>query len=140
MGKWLVTSLGTLALWGLWGLLLKVASSRLDWKSLYVASNSAILLVMVLIFALSAGKLSFSPKYSLVGFLAGLSGTLGYILLILSLEYGGKASVVITLTNMYPAITLALSAVILGERLTTKQIVGIIVALVAVILLSSSSR
>ncbi len=51
---------------------------------------------------------------------------------------GGKASVVIPLTALYPAVTVAMAAVLLKEKPNPYQAVGIVLAIVASVLLSIS--
>jgi transporter family protein len=48
----------------------------------------------------------------------------------------GKASVVLPMTAMYPALTVVLALLILGEVVSLKQGLGILFALIAVILLA----
>ena len=140
MPKWLVLSLTALILWGIWGVILKIASRQIpSWKNLYIASNSAVILVLIAIFLLDVHDMKLSFKSFSWGFLAGLLGTLGYIFLVLGLEVGGKASIVIALTSIYPAITAFLSRYFLRERLTVLQWIGIIMAVFAIVLLSLGS-
>ena len=137
MTKWIVLSLITLILWGIWGVALKVASRHLsNWKDLYIASNSAVTIVLIMILLTNLGNVNFSLRSFSWGFLAGLLGTLGYIFMVLSLEVGGKASIVIALTSIYPAITALLSTYFLKEKLTLIQWIGIFMAVLAIILLS----
>jgi transporter family protein len=49
----------------------------------------------------------------------------------------GKAAIIVPLTALYPVVTLMLSLLILQEKVTLLQAVGIILALVAIILMSS---
>ncbi len=141
MGRWLIFSLITLILWGLWGVVLKIATNKiLEWKSVYIATNSAIIVVLTVILLTSIGNLKLTPTSYLWGFFAGLMGTLGYIFLVLSLEAGGKASVVIALTSVYPVLTALLSKYILKEKITNFQWAGIFLAVIAIILLSIESK
>jgi drug/metabolite transporter (DMT)-like permease len=48
---------------------------------------------------------------------------------------GGPLSVVVTLSSLYPASTVVLARVVLGERLSALQIAGVLCALVAVVLI-----
>jgi drug/metabolite transporter (DMT)-like permease len=48
---------------------------------------------------------------------------------------GGPLSVVVTLASLYPASTVILARVVLGERLSGMQVAGVICALVAVIMI-----
>ena len=47
----------------------------------------------------------------------------------------GPLSVVVTLSSLYPASTVVLARVVLGERLSAQQAVGIVLALAAVVLI-----
>ena len=52
---------------------------------------------------------------------------------------GGPLSVVVTLASLYPASTVILARVVVGERLSRRQRLGIVCALVAVVLIVSTS-
>jgi transporter family protein len=141
MSKWLLYSLICLILWGFWGVVLKLAEESLpSWKSVYVATNSAAVIIITIIALLERASMSFTLKGYLTGLLAGFLGTLGYIFLVLSLEAGGKASIVVALTGVYPALTAILSKYILGEELSLVQWIGVIFAVMAVVLLSMGSK
>jgi drug/metabolite transporter (DMT)-like permease len=47
----------------------------------------------------------------------------------------GPLSVMITLTSLYPASTVILARVVLGERLNAWQVVGVVCALAAIVLI-----
>jgi drug/metabolite transporter (DMT)-like permease len=52
---------------------------------------------------------------------------------------GGPLSVVVTLVSLYPASTVILARVVLGERLTGWQVTGVACAMVAVVLIVGAS-
>lgn len=135
--KWLFYSLIALLSWGLWGVVLKYASRWLSWQQLYVFSSMATLTMATLIL-LTAGKriTSVNPYYALLAFVAGFAGAVGYVSMVRALESGGEASVVIPLTSLYPAVTVVLAWLLLGEKLTVSKILGLILVLVAAYLLS----
>src|SRR4029077_8906231 len=71
--------------------------------------------------------------------LAAVSGTLnalGVMTSFAALERGGKASIVIPLTCLYPLVTICLAVTFLHEALTRLQVAGVILAIVAAVLLS----
>ncbi|MCC6044579.1 MAG: EamA family transporter [Desulfurococcales archaeon] len=141
MEPWLVLSVMVVVLWGLWGLALKYASLNLEWQYVYVASALGAFLVyatVVLALALT-GKLGHVSDYKSLGIalLGGLMGALGGLMLIIALRLA-EASIVVPLTSIYPAVTVALSIALLGESVTTRKIAGVILAIIAVILLSTS--
>jgi transporter family protein len=67
---------------------------------------------------------------------AGLN-TLGAWALLAAMKNGGKASIVVPLTALYPIVVLLLGPLILKETITRLQGVGVLCALVSVFLLSS---
>jgi drug/metabolite transporter (DMT)-like permease len=50
-------------------------------------------------------------------------------------SHGGPLSVIVTLSSLYPASTVILARVVLGERLSALQVAGVVCALVAVVLI-----
>lgn len=132
---WLVFSVLCLLFWGLWGFILKLAYSNLSWVETYFLSSlSSFILVL---FVVSYYGLKFPPlnTYSALAFIAGFFGGAGYVFFVKALEQG-KASVVIPLTALYPAITAVIALVVLREKISVYQGIGIILAVLASILLS----
>lgn len=135
MGSWVVYSILAILAWGSWGILLKLAYSSGGWREVYFVSAVASFILALIVFSATKGRLT-PEKYMLYAFGAGLLGGLGYVFLVKALETG-KASVVIPLTGIYPALTAILATLLLGEKLTPTQALGVVLAVVAVYLLSS---
>ena len=64
----------------------------------------------------------------------GVLDMLANVLYLLATRYGDLA-VAVTLVSLYPASTVALARVVLKERLSRLQVVGLVGALVAVLLI-----
>ncbi len=71
-------------------------------------------------------------------FLTGILGGTGNIAFFRALVVGGKASVVVPATALFPVVTVILALSFLKERLGRAQKAGLIIALVAIYLLSST--
>jgi uncharacterized membrane protein len=86
-------------------------------------------------------QLDWSVSPALVAFaaLGGLLSGLGALTSFAAFEKGGKASVVTPLIKLYPLVTVASVWLLLGERLTPTQVVGILSALAAMVLLSQEA-
>ncbi len=135
VSSWLLFSLICLILWGLWGVVLKLAYREMPWTNVYFLSSLSSFILAFTVYLLTSRSgpvFSGSTYYAL---LAGLFGGLGYVFFIKALEKG-SASIVIPLTALYPVITALLSIIILREKLALHQVIGITLAVIAIVLLS----
>ena len=136
--KWLLAAIGTMILWGFWGVAARKATMLSNsWYQVYVASNLAALFVITVL-VIRKGRAALPPGAQGFGWalIAGIAGTVGYILFILAMELGGKASIVVPLTALYPAVGAIFAVLLLKETLTSTQLAGIVLAVISVILLS----
>jgi transporter family protein len=69
-------------------------------------------------------------------FVTGILGGTGNIAFFEALSLGGKAAIVVPMTAMSPLVTVLLARVFLRERLSRTQVFGLVLALVAIYLLS----
>ncbi|MDD5451921.1 MAG: EamA family transporter [Desulfovibrionales bacterium] len=135
MHNWFSPSIACLILWGIWGFFPKLATNYLPPRSVFIyqAIGTLIVIFSVLI------SIDFRPEINTRGIifsiLAGLAAALGTVFFLLALAKG-KASVVVTMTALYPLITLLLSAIFLKETLTLKQALGVLFSLAALLLFS----
>ncbi len=136
MRAWLPFAVSSLLVWGVWGFLPKLATNQMTPRNVLLydmAGGAAIALVILLAFGF---KPEFQPRGALYSALTGAAGTLGVLLLFYALRNGGKASIVIPMTSLYPAITILLALVFLREHVTLKQGLGIFCAIAATVLFS----
>ncbi len=133
MHAWLPYALATLVVFGFWGFFPKLATTHIKPGSAIVWEVLGALTVGIV----AAGILKFRPethwKGALFAFLTGISGTLGVMFFFFAVNRG-KASVVVTLTALYPVVTILLAFLLLEEAISLKQGVGIGFALVAMVL------
>jgi transporter family protein len=136
MATWFVLTLGALGLWGIWGFLAKLGSDNLTAKSAATMQGMGVAAVAFAVL----GFMRFKPDWDTGGtpaaFLAGVALMAGVIAFVFALSHGGKASIVVPMTAMYPVVTIGLSVAILKEQITPTTGLGIVFALIAVFLLS----
>ena len=136
MESWVVYGVLCLVFWGLWGFVLKLAYSNLPWTETYFLSTLASFIVMLVLISYYRAIPSSLNTYSVTALIAGVFGGAGYIFFVKALEHG-RASVVIPLTALYPAVTAIIALIILREKISLYQGIGIVLAIAAAILLST---
>ena len=136
MKDWYFYALTTVVVWGIWGVFSKLASN-------YSKPKQALLFQTVGVLAFAAVVLfmeRFRFEWSLPGFswaaLGGFFAFVGFLTFFAALDQG-KASTVVTLSALYPLVTILLSIAFLHEKLTARQGIGILFALIASVLLAS---
>lgn len=138
MQSWYIFAVFALISWGIWAFFIKLAGKHFSLSNVFLWYG-----VFYIIFTLSLGFLFLKNEINMAVFniqvifivIAGLMGVLGVFFFYYSLSRG-NASLVVPLTALYPLVTIILSLVILKEKVTFYQIVGIIFALIAGVLLS----
>jgi transporter family protein len=124
-----------LLLWGTWPLLAKVSVERLGMPALFWSQASGLVVVgLYLLWVRQAAGAGDPTGYaaSIVGGIAVASGSL----LFYHLLRKHPASVIVFLTGLYPVVSLLLAWLVLHERLSPTQFVGILLALAALVLLT----
>jgi bacterial/archaeal transporter family protein len=137
MTTWVSYSLIALCFWGLWGFCEKMASRSVIPGNLIILSTLGGLSVFPVYLLLFARQFKFSwqnPDYymSLAG---GMAGAVGGVFFYFAISKG-EASRVVTLTSLYPMISVILACLFLNEALTAQKIAGIACAMAAMILLT----
>ena len=136
MGYWFIFGLLALILWGVWGFLPKLATRYIEPRSVLVFQTIGSILVTIVILATIDFRPELHTKGVTLAIVTGIIGTLGTASFLYSIAKG-KASIVVTMTALYPIITVILSLLILKESITIKQGIAIILALTAMALFAS---
>jgi drug/metabolite transporter (DMT)-like permease len=115
--------------WGVGSFFYKLANDKMH--PLMVTTTVTLLYVVVTPFVLSFIKFDKTLNvsgvvYALIGGACTCVGSLGYFYAIKSGAGAGEATI---LTALYPALTLVLSCLLLGESFTVKKGIGIALAL-----------
>jgi bacterial/archaeal transporter family protein len=133
---WLLYTLMTVALWAGWSFLGKLALDRTTSVQATLVFGLVAALVGAAAIALSQRTSSWSVGALWLAALSALSGSIGLITFYLALQQG-KASVVVPMIGLYPAIVALLSVTFLGERLSAVQYAGVLFAVTGVVLLGA---
>jgi len=136
--RWLVFSLLTILVWGVWGAVSKVSSDAIDADTNQVFFTFGLVpLILIVWRAAKANPRGKDHRAGLVwAFVTGILGGTGNIAFFHALGNGGKASIVAPVTALFPLVTVVLAVTLLGERIGRVQKIGLGLALLAIYLLS----
>ncbi len=123
-----------IAFWGLWAFLPKLATDYLRPLDVFIYEVCAIIVVAAGVILVYRPKLE-PGRSAGYGLAAGAVGTTGFLLYVFAVSKH-DASIVATLTAVYPVVPVVLGFLILKEKLSAANYAGIAMALAAVVLLS----
>ncbi|HLI33929.1 MAG TPA: DMT family transporter [Terriglobia bacterium] len=135
--SWLIYSLFTIVLWGIWGATSKAVASDINAYMNQVLFTIGLIPLLFLVIRsprLAGGKNR--RRGIFYAFITGILGGTGNILFFTSLTMGGRAAVVVPMTSLSPLATVILAFLVLREKISASQIVGLGLAFVAIYLLS----
>ncbi len=136
MNGWFVFAVLALLLWGLWGFFPKLATNYIRPESVLVYEVVGSVAIGLLALYLVGFRPETQVNGVVYGVLTGVFLTLGSLFFLFAISKG-KASVVVTMTALYPVVTILLAFLILREPITLRQGLGILLALVAMWLFST---
>jgi transporter family protein len=136
--RWVAFSLLTILVWGVWGAVSKVSSDAIDANTNQVFFTFGLLPLILLVWRSSRTDAKRERRNTGItwAFITGILGGAGNIAFFHALGIGGKASIVAPVTALFPLITVILAVTLLRERMGTAQKIGLVLALVAIYLLS----
>lgn len=133
---WLLFTVVTTLFWGVWGAFIEIPE-----KAGFPATLSYAVWALTMAPCAIAGlilirwKLDYNTRSIFYGCLVGFTGAGGQLILFQALR-NGPAYIVFPVVSLFPGLTILLSTVFLKETTTRKHWYGIILALIAILLLS----
>ena len=137
--SWLLYAMITTVFWGVWGALIEIPE-KAGFPATLGYCVWALTMMIPAFFALRSNgwKLDKNREAVINGLVIGLLGSVGQILLFHVLMIG-PAYLVFPIISLSPLLTILMSYVLLRERASTRAWTGIILALIAIPLLSYQS-
>lgn len=134
--NWFPAALFALISFGIWGFFTKLSVLYIDSKSALIFQAFAGAVVGLLLLSTIHFKPVAHPKGFLYAFLTGLAYSIGCLFYFIAASKG-KIITVVTLTALYPVITILFAYLLLKETINLHQALGIALAFVAIILMSN---
>jgi uncharacterized membrane protein len=142
MSPWLLMALIPIVLWGVCGLMQKMATNHISGRASAIWFLEAFLPVAVAaaIVVLDPLPSNVAVKTWAVAAAIGFMLALGNLTVLLAFASGGKASIITPLAGLYPLVSIPIAVFAFDERLSWREGLGIILALTAVVMLSLQSE
>ncbi|GID29869.1 DMT family transporter [Paractinoplanes brasiliensis] len=121
--------------WGVWGAFSSQPTSRYGYPDGMVYLIWSITMIIPAVAALRGATVDRRPIAAFYGLLIGVTGAGGQLLLFKALTIG-PAYIIFPIIALSPAITVVMALIALKERLTRLAVVGVVLALVAIVLFS----
>lgn len=136
VNPWLMYALLPIGLWGVSGLLQKISTNDIpgELSALWFLAAFVPVSVVLLGFQPLAGPPALRT-WMLVAAL-GLFFSLGNYAILLAFARAGKASIIAPLASLYPLVSVPIAITFLGEKISGRETLGILVALTSVIALA----
>ena len=134
---WLLFILITVVTWGVWGAFsdLQMDKEGIPETVVYILWALTMIPCAIVALIINKGKFLCDGKSALLGCTVGLLGAGGQLVLFKALAIG-PAYIIFPFISMSPVVVITLAALFLKEKANKWQIAGIIVALIAILLLS----
>lgn len=136
MTSWFSAAILALLSFGLWGLFTKLAVTHIDSKSALIYQTIGVLIIGVLTLSSMSFKVATDTKGLSYALLTGFAYGIGCLFYFVAASKG-KIITVVTLTALYPLVTILLAYLLLKEGVNLKQLLGIGFAFIAIVLMSS---
>lgn len=135
MLNWFSSSILALLSFGFWGLFTKLAVDHIDFKSAIIYQTLGVIVVGLIGLTLVDFKPATDSKGIFFAILTGLFYAFGCLFYFIAASRG-KIITVVTLTALYPLVTILLSHYLFKEAIGIKKIIGISLAFLAIFLMN----
>ena len=134
--KWFWYSVLCVLCWGGWALLSKLGSNEIPADTMQFLFTFGALPVGVVLLVARRFRLEKSRKGIFYAVANGILSGIGGLGLFAAYRTGGNTPVITAVTALYPMITVVLAILVLRERLTRLQVLGLGFAAVAIVILA----
>lgn len=136
VNPWLMFALIPIGLWGVSGLLQKISTNDISGELSALWFLAAFVPVSVVLLLLQPLTGPLALKTWLLVAALGLFFSLGNYAILLAFASAGKASIIAPLASLYPLVSVPIAIAFLGEKISSRETVGIVIALVSVVALA----
>jgi transporter family protein len=140
ISPWLLLALVPIGCWGITGFLQKLATNHISGQLATFWFLAAFVPVAGLLLWQGGWPAGAGGKTWMLVIAVGFTFAFGNLALLLAFARHGKASVITPLSGLYPLVSIPIAMVALHERIGSRETLGIVLALLSVVALTSESR
>ena len=133
--NWIPAAFISLSSFGLWGLFTKLSVTHIDSKSALIYQTVGVMIIGAFLLYEMNFKVGTNFKGASYAIITGLAYGIGCLFYFIAASKG-KIITVVTLTALYPFITIVLSYLLLKENINLKQCAGIVLAFFSMFLMT----
>ena len=130
---WIFYAALLILFWGVWGAFSALPANWYGYPDEMIYSIWALTMIIPAAFILRGQKWDRRPAATIYGLLIGLTGAGGQLVLFQALTMG-PAYLIFPIISISPAITVVMAMVLLRERISPLAVVGLVMALAAIVL------
>ncbi len=134
--RWFWCCVFCVACWVPWTFVSKLGTEQIPAPTMQYLFNWGSIPVGLGFLVMQRFRIEKSPKGIAFGLTVGILSALGQLALFAAFRYSSNASVVTVLTSLYPLVTVVLAVIVLRERLTKAQLLGLGFAAAAFVIFS----
>ena len=135
---WFVYAVTAGLCWGIWGVVAKLISEDVNPFMNHLLFTAGMLFTLPFV-TTKCKKSGFKLKGLVWGCIAGCFAIAGNVAVFYAFSNGGQASIVITVTNLYPLVTIVIAVLAFKERLNIVNVAGVLLSVPAILLLSGET-
>jgi transporter family protein len=132
---WLIYAFLCLFWWGIFGILSKLGADKISPYPMQILFTIGMIPLVILAFLKNKKTVQTDKLGILYGVLNGICAGIGSVAYFAAMSIG-KASLVGPITSLFPLFTVLLAMIFLKEKINFVQVIGIFLALTAIIILS----
>ncbi len=133
---WMWPAFAAFVMWGVWAFLPKLVVQSMSARSAIVYEALGGALVAFAVFIVLNFRIEADPRGIGLAILTGVLGVGGALAYLFALTRG-PVSLIAVVTALYPVLTIVLAYFVLHEPISAKQMFGIVLAFVAMVLIAT---
>jgi len=140
LSRWLLVILVPILLWGVAGLLQKIATNHISGEMSTLWFLAASVPAAIFLFMREGSPSYYNAKELTIVLLIGFMFALGNYGILDAFAAGGKASIITPISGLYSMVSIPIAIIFLGERLGLRELLAIAIALAAIVAISLESK